>query len=216
MLALVGRNKSGFERLMKKFKAFHLRNKPLIMFKNDVGAESVISETINTYGHLDVLINSSGAGTVGSIEDLNMEDFDKVMSRNLRDVVEIVKCAVPYLSVTKGTIVNVSSSCSTRPFEGFLAYCMSKACLDQFTKCAAVELKDLGISINSVNPGFSIGDFMSSPLDDDSEIENNPIRDHIKKCVNAIVFFATFQHESFVSGAVLPVPDAGVINVITL
>lgn len=49
--------------------------------------------------------------------------------------------------------MNVSSVCGMRSFEGLLAYCMSKAALDQFTKCTALELIGKGVRVNSINPG---------------------------------------------------------------
>lgn len=65
----------------------------------------------------------------------------------------LTQLAVPHLIASKGNIVNVSSICGTRSFEDLLGYCMSKAALDQFTKCTALELIGKGVRVNSVNPG---------------------------------------------------------------
>lgn len=136
LLALVGLNEMVFDKLLKKLKVLHIKNEPLIIFANfTTDCERIIGQTIDTYGHLNILINGSGIGIVGSILELNMDDYDMVMSTNLRGIIEMTKQAIPHLQETKGTIINVSSICSGRPFEGFLAYCISKAALDQFTKC---------------------------------------------------------------------------------
>ncbi|CAG2218984.1 unnamed protein product [Mytilus edulis] len=63
------------------------------------------------------------------------------------------KLCVPYLEKTKGSIVIVSSVNGIRSFPGVIAYCMSKSAVDQFTKCAALELAPKQIRVNSVNPG---------------------------------------------------------------
>lgn len=65
----------------------------------------------------------------------------------------VTQCATQHLIASKGNIVNVSSVCGMRPFEGLLGYCMSKAALDQFTKCMALELIGKGVRVNSINPG---------------------------------------------------------------
>lgn len=65
----------------------------------------------------------------------------------------VTQRAIPHLIASKGNVVNVSSVCGMRPFEGLLGYCMSKAALDQFTKCTALELIGKGVRVNSVNPG---------------------------------------------------------------
>jgi NAD(P)-dependent dehydrogenase (short-subunit alcohol dehydrogenase family) len=60
------------------------------------------------------------------------------------------------LEKTKGNIVNVSSVTGTRAFPGVLAYCVSKAGIDQLTRCAALELAPRGVRVNAVNPGVVV------------------------------------------------------------
>jgi len=62
------------------------------------------------------------------------------MNVNVRSVFQLTALAVPYLTKTKGNIVNVSSLAGLRSGIGFLAYYMSKAALNQFTQCVALEL----------------------------------------------------------------------------
>jgi NAD(P)-dependent dehydrogenase (short-subunit alcohol dehydrogenase family) len=58
----------------------------------------------------------------------------------------------------KGNIVNVSSVTGLRAFPGVLAYCVSKAALDQLTRCSALELAAKGVRVNAVNPGVVVTD----------------------------------------------------------
>jgi len=64
--------------------------------------------------------------------------------------------AVPFLAKSHGNIVNLSSVAGLRSFPGVLAYCVSKAAVDQLTRCAALELAPKGIRVNAVNPGVVV------------------------------------------------------------
>jgi len=78
------------------------------------------------------------------------------MNVNLRAVFQLMQLAAPHLIKTKGNIVNVSSVTGLRSFPGVLAYCVSKAGVDQLTRCAALELAPKGVRVNAVNPGVVI------------------------------------------------------------
>jgi NAD(P)-dependent dehydrogenase (short-subunit alcohol dehydrogenase family) len=64
--------------------------------------------------------------------------------------------ASPHLAERKGSIVNVSSVTGIRSFPNVLAYCVSKAAVDQLTRCAALELASKGVRVNAVNPGVVV------------------------------------------------------------
>jgi len=67
-----------------------------------------------------------------------------------------MRAATPHLKRSKGSIVNVSSVTGLRAFPGVLAYCVSKAGMDQLTRCAALEMAPHGVRVNAVNPGVTI------------------------------------------------------------
>jgi NAD(P)-dependent dehydrogenase (short-subunit alcohol dehydrogenase family) len=67
-----------------------------------------------------------------------------------------MRAAAPALTASKGSVVNVSSVTGLRAFPGVLAYCVSKAGLDQLTRCAALEMAPHGVRVNAVNPGVTI------------------------------------------------------------
>jgi NAD(P)-dependent dehydrogenase (short-subunit alcohol dehydrogenase family) len=71
-------------------------------------------------------------------------------------VFQLMQMAAPHLIKTKGNIVNVSSVTGSRSFPGVLAYCVSKAAVDQLTRCAALELAPKGVRVNAVNPGVVV------------------------------------------------------------
>jgi len=118
--------------------------------------ESLINDTIEKFGKLDVLVNSAGIIASGSIESTTIEQFDKMLDINLRSIFHLCQMAVPHLEKTEGNIVNLSSVAGTRSFPGLISYCVSKAALDQLTHCAALELAPKKIRVNAVNPGVVV------------------------------------------------------------
>jgi NAD(P)-dependent dehydrogenase (short-subunit alcohol dehydrogenase family) len=119
-------------------------------------AESCIERAAELMGGIDVLVNAAGILKGGRIEDTSLELWDEMMTINLRSVFHLMKLAQPYLERAKGAIVNVSSVTGPRSFPGVLAYCVSKAGLDQLTRCAALELAAKGVRVNAVNPGVVV------------------------------------------------------------
>lgn len=118
--------------------------------------DRLVTETIEHFGNIDVLVNSAGIIKTGSIEDTTLDDWDKMMNINLRSMFYLMQKCVPSLVVSKGNIVNVSSVTGMRAFPGVLAYCVSKAATDQLTRCTALELAAKGVRVNAVNPGVVI------------------------------------------------------------
>ncbi|XP_028411815.1 uncharacterized protein LOC114534552 [Dendronephthya gigantea] len=120
---------------------------------NDADVKRMVDSTIQHFGRLDILINSAGILSRGTIETTSLEDYDKVMNTNMRSVFQLTQLCIPHLVKTKGCIVNVSSVTGMRSFAGVLPYCISKAAMDQFTRCIALELAEKQVRVNSVNPG---------------------------------------------------------------
>ena len=114
-----------------------------------------VNKTVNIYGGIDILVNAAGIIANGTIENTKMEDWDYMMDINLRAVFNLTQLVLPSLIERKGNIVNVSSVTGLRAFPGVLAYCVSKAGLDQFTRCIALELASKGVRVNAVNPGVT-------------------------------------------------------------
>ncbi|KAJ2943005.1 hypothetical protein O0L34_g15196 [Tuta absoluta] len=122
----------------------------------DEDAKRIITDTIKKFGKLDVLVNNAGLAKVGSILDGKVtKAYDVIMSVNVRAVINLTTLSAPYLAATKGNIVNISSAASTNTptRSDLIAYYVSKAALDHFTRGAALELASSGIRVNAVNPG---------------------------------------------------------------
>ena len=116
----------------------------------------LVEKTVARFGRLDVLVNAAGFIASGTIENTSLEDYDRMMDVNVRSVFHLTQLSVPHLETTKGNIVNVSSVTGLRAFPGILSYCVSKAGVDQLTRCVALELAAKGIRVNAVNPGVVV------------------------------------------------------------
>lgn len=155
-VVLVGRNIVNLNNVATKCEAAK-GIKPIIVqaeLTSDEDVSKIVSETIKAFGRIDVLVNNAGLGVRGSITD-GIGPFDRVIACNLRSVYLLTSLATPHLITSKGSVVNVSSVAAFRPIKDvdYLPYCISKAALDQFTKCVALELAPKGVRVNSVNPG---------------------------------------------------------------
>jgi len=120
---------------------------------DEAAVERVVQETVAAFGGIDVLVNAAGIIATGTIETTTLEEWDYMMNVNARAPFYLMQCAMPYLIERKGNVVNVSSVTGVRSFPGILAYCVSKAAVDQLTHCAALEMASRGVRVNAVNPG---------------------------------------------------------------
>lgn len=153
----VGRDQTKLDRLVDEIKPDDGSIRLHIADVTDSSqVESLVASTIEDLGQIDVLVNAAGIIKNGSIENTSLDDWDTMLNINLRSMFYLMQCAVPHLEKTKGNIVNVSSVTGPRAFPNVLAYCVSKAGVDQLTRCAALELAPKGVRVNAVNPGVVV------------------------------------------------------------
>jgi NAD(P)-dependent dehydrogenase (short-subunit alcohol dehydrogenase family) len=156
-IAAVGRRDPALAELAKEIEK---TGSDSLMVRADLALEPdairVVSETVDRFGGIDVLVNAAGHISNGTIENTSMEAWDAMMNINLRAVFSLMQSALPVLIQRRGNIVNISSVTGLRSFPGVIAYCVSKAGLDQLTRCAALELAAKGVRVNAVNPGVVI------------------------------------------------------------
>lgn len=180
-------------------------------------SESCVSRATEMMEGLDVLINAAGILKSGRIEDTSLELWDEMMNINLRSIFHLMKIAVPHLEGSRGNIVNVSSVTGPRSFPGVLAYCVSKAGLDQLTRCAALELAAKGIRVNAVNPGVVVsGLHRSGGMSDEAYaafLEHSKTTHPLGRVgeadeVAALIYFLASDHAKWITGTTVSI-DGG-------
>lgn len=118
--------------------------------------ERIVAAALRRFGGIDALVNAAGIYQPGSTETTDDAAWDRMMDINVRAPFRLMRAALPSLAERRGAIVNVSSVTGLRAFPGVLGYCVSKAAVDQLTRCAALELAPRGVRVNAVNPGVVV------------------------------------------------------------
>lgn len=115
----------------------------------------MIQDVIQKYGKLDILVNNAGITRDGLIMKMSEEDFDRVLSVNLKGAFNTIRHASRYfLKQRSGKIINISSVSGVLGNAGQANYSASKAGIVGLTKSVAKELGSRGINVNAIAPGF--------------------------------------------------------------
>jgi len=200
-------------------------NVKVIMCIGDITQESVrqklINDTIKEFGQLNILVNNAGISMRGTVSELPIDIYDKVFDVNVRSLVALTQLAIPHLVKSSGNIVNISSGAAVKALPMFTYYCMSKAALDHFTRCLAVELGPKNVRVNSVNPGFIPGTEIVTrqgvtveqiKAHTERAEQMYPLRrvGTIDEVADAILYLAS-DKAKFITGVVVPV-DGGAVQ----
>ncbi|XP_030374052.1 uncharacterized protein LOC115623712 [Scaptodrosophila lebanonensis] len=218
-LVIVGRNADNLQQTADKI--VEAGGEQPLQIQADMTQESdvakIVPATLEKFGKINILVNNAGILETGSIETTELSQYDRLMLTNVRSIYQLTMLATPELIKTKGSIVNVSSVCGLRAFPGVLAYNVSKAAVDQFTRCIALELAPKGVRANSVNPGVIVTEIHKRGGMDEETY--NKFLQHCKsthalgrpgdvlEVASAIAYLAS-EAASFTTGVNLPV-DGG-------
>ena len=197
---------------------------------NYESVENAFREISLRLGGLDIVVPNAGIAYVAKIEDLDPKKFDELIAVNLKGTFNVIKASVSIFKRqgTGGNIVVISSKNVFDPGASFGAYSASKAGAHQIAKIAALELAELGVRVNMINPDAVFGDeevssklweivgperMKSRGLDPEGLREYYRQRNLLKARVlaehvgNVVVFFASEQTPT--TGATIPV-DGGI------
>jgi NAD(P)-dependent dehydrogenase (short-subunit alcohol dehydrogenase family) len=134
--------------------------------RTDVSVEAdvkaLIEQSVARFGRLDCLINNAGGGArrdgvplpPARIDEVDLDNFDMLIDVHVRGVLAAMKYAVPVMAAQGcGSIITVASVNGIRPGLGGHYYAVAKAAAIHLTRCAAVELGEQGIRVNTISPG---------------------------------------------------------------
>ena len=196
---------------------------------DDAAVTRVVSQTVQEFGALSILVNNAGVLRGGATDVATMTNWDFNFDVNARAPFCYLVESVPHLKVAAeaggAAVVNVSSVNGQQSFGGCVAYCASKAALDMVTKCASVDLAPFGIRVNSVNPGVTMTNLQKAgglteaqygAFVERSISTTHPLATFRGSCASpdevaqAVLFLASDQ-SSFTTGSILCV-DGGRLN----
>lgn len=116
--------------------------------------QQAVAATEDRYGPVSLLVNNAGIVLYGAIEQMEPDDFRRLIDVNLTGVFLGMRAAIPSLRrAGGGTIVNLSSTAGMMGYAGIVAYVASKWAVRGMTKTAAMELGGDGIRVCSIHPG---------------------------------------------------------------
>lgn len=119
-------------------------------------SEQLVAEALRVYGHLDIVVNNAGVGPrPAPLQDLALEEFDRVMNVNTRGVFITTKAAAPALvaSGEGARIINISSVMGQSGDVEVCQYVASKHAVIGLTRAWALEFAKYGITANAICPG---------------------------------------------------------------
>ncbi|MDF2961862.1 MAG: oxidoreductase [Paenibacillus sp.] len=115
--------------------------------------KSAIAETINTFGHLNILVNNAGIFDAKPYDQFSIEEFDRMVAVNIRAVFAAVQEAGPKMQ-NGDRIINIGSvNADVTGFPGMSLYSMSKAAVAAMTRGLARDLASQGVTVNNIQPG---------------------------------------------------------------
>jgi NAD(P)-dependent dehydrogenase (short-subunit alcohol dehydrogenase family) len=124
----------------------------------DVGdkaqVDALVAKTIQTHGHIDVLVNNAGIFKAAEFLDVTEADFDAVLRVNLKGAFLVGQAvAREMVKAGRGSIVNMSSVNGVLTIPTISSYNVSKGGINQLTRVMALALADKGVRVNAVAPG---------------------------------------------------------------
>ncbi len=119
-------------------------------------AKAAVAETVKRQGRLDILVNNAGIGLVGSVTETEPDDFDRLLSVNVRGVYCCTRAAVEQMLEQEpggGNIINMASIAGQVAVARRFAYCATKGAVISMTQSTAMDFVEDGIRCNCICPG---------------------------------------------------------------
>ena len=176
---------------------------------------AILAACLERFGACDILLNNAGIIVPGSILDVPVEDFDRVLSVNLRGAFLLSRLVAREMvrRGTKGTIINMSSTNAVVAIPDQLAYAVSKGGLAQLTRAMAVALAPHDIRVNAIGPGSILTDVLKAAMQDEAARRTILARTPLGRIgdpgeVATVAVFLASDYASYLTGETI-YPDGG-------
>ena len=178
-------------------------------------ALAAVAEAADAIGPIDLLVNNAGIVAPGDILTASLEDFDRVMSINIRGAFVIGQAVAKGMVAAglKGSIVNISSINAVVAIPTQLAYVTSKGAMNQLTKAMALGLAPHGIRVNAIGPGTIATDILKGVMTSPDAARGVLARTPLKRIgepeeIARVAVFLAGEDGSYFTGQTL-YPDGG-------
>lgn len=176
--------------------------------------EAMAQMAVNTFGKIDILINSAGINIRGPIDEISHDDFNQVMQVNVNGTWLSSRAVTPFMKQRKsGRIINLASTLGLVGLANRTPYTASKGAIVQMTRALALELAPFNIMVNAICPGPFLTD-MNIPIADSDEAKTIVLGatalgrwGQLKEIQGAAIFLAS-DASSYMVGSMLTV-DGG-------
>ena len=120
-------------------------------------------------GPIDVLINNAGVMSRSSVEETTEAEWDRVMGINAKGVFNGCHAVIPHMSRRRrGWIINIGSIWASHAWPNRSVYAASKAAVEQFTRCFALEAASHGVLVNAISPGIMASEMTKRIVEDEA------------------------------------------------
>lgn len=173
----------------------------------------LVEDTVQRFGHLDVLVNNAGTITQGAVDDIDVEEWQRIIDTDLSGVFYGTKAAMKHLAASKGCIVNTSSVSGMAADWKMSPYNAAKGGVNNFTRAVALDAGPDGVRVNAVAPGLIWTDLTEDKEGDEEQKAKFAERIALGRpgqpdeVADAILFLAS-SAARYITGAILPV-DGG-------
>ena len=142
------------------------RGAGIVMDVTDAAQVSgAVKQVQEQFGHIDVLVNNAGYGTIGALEEFSMDEVRQQMETNFFGALALTKEVLPLMRAQgSGHIVQISSQAGFRATAGFGLYNASKFALEGFSEALAQEVSSFGIRVVLVEPGPFRTEFLAGSM----------------------------------------------------
>ena len=196
------------EELISEIESMGVKCKGYAADASDFAAtDNVVKEIMADFGHIDILVNNAGITKDGLILRMSEEQWDAVITTNLKSAFNFTRAVVPVMAKQRaGSIINMSSVVGENGNAGQCNYSASKAGLIGFSKSIAKEMGPRGIRVNCIAPGFIVTD-MTAAIPEEMRTEwakTIPLRRAgTPDDVAGVALFLASEMSAYVSGQVI-------------
>ena len=171
---------------------------------DEASVQAMVAKAVDTMGAIDILVNNAGIELHKGLEEISVEEWDRVMAVNVRSMFLCCKYAIGHMKKAgKGNIVNMGSTGGYIAAPCQTAYCASKGAIHQFTKALALEFSQEGIRVNAIAPGG-----VDTPMLDYLEESNKKIGvDNLKEQVSTVQMGGLIRPEDIANLALFLASD---------